>query len=108
MAGVAGGVDPGVTVEIDVRNTGSRAGSDVVQLYVEPPAGDDARPLRTLAAFARIDLDAGEQGRVSMTLDRRAFASWLDGAWTVTPGDYVIHAGHSSRDLARAGTITVE
>ena len=86
----------------------SRAGSEVVQLYVEPPAGDDARPLRTLAGFARIDLDAGEQGTVAMTLGRRAFASWLDGAWTVTPGEYVIHAGRSSRDLARAGAITVD
>ena len=108
MASVGGGVEHGVDVTIDVRNTGSRAGSDVVQLYVEPPAGDDARPLRTLAGFARVDLEPGEQGTVSMTLGRRAFASWLDGAWTVTPGEYVVHAGHSSRDLARAGTITVD
>lgn len=108
MASVAGGAELGVTVEIDVRNTGSRAGSHVVQLYVEPPEGDDARPLRTLAAFARVDLDAGAQGHVSLTLDRRAFASWLDGAWTVVPGDYIVHAGHSSRDLARAGTVTVD
>jgi beta-glucosidase len=105
---VAGGPDVGVTVEIDVRNTGGRAGSDVVQLYVEPPAGDEARPLRTLAGFTRVDLAPGEQGTVTMTLGHRAFASWLDGAWTVAPGEYVIHAGHSSRDLARAGTITVD
>jgi beta-glucosidase len=107
MAVVAGSVDDGVTVEISVRNTGSRAGSDVVQVYVEPPAGDGARPLRTLAGFARIDLEPGEQGTVFMTLGHRAFASWLDGAWTVRPGDYVVHAGHSSRDLAPAGTVTV-
>ena len=102
-ATVSGGVEHGVDVAIEVRNTGTRRGSEVVQLYVEPPAGDDARPLRTLAGFARIDLAAGEQGTVAITLGRRAFASWLDGAWTVTPGEYVIHAGRSSRDLARAG-----
>jgi beta-glucosidase len=108
VASVGGGVEHGVEVTVDVRNTGSRRGSEVVQLYVEPPAGDAARPLRTLAGFARIDLDPGEQGTVAVTLGRRAFASWLDGAWTVAPGEYVIHAGRSSRDLARAGAITVE
>ena len=67
-----------------------------------PPATTPV-PVRTLAGFARIDLAAGEQGTVAITLGRRAFVSWLDGAWTVTPGEYVIHAGRSSRDLARAG-----
>jgi beta-glucosidase len=108
MASVAGGVEPGVDIDVEVRNTGSRPGSEVVQVYVEPPAGDAARPLRTLAGFARVELAAGEQGTASIRLGRRAFASWLGGAWTVTPGEYVLHAGRSSRDLARAGTITVE
>jgi beta-glucosidase len=105
-AAVSGGVDEGVTVEVDVRNTGDRRGSEVVQVYVEPPAGDPARPLRHLAGFARIELNPGERGTVSIELGRRAFASWLDGGWTVTPGEYVIHVGRSSRDLARAGSVT--
>ena len=53
---VAGGVEHGVTVDVDVTNTGDRPGGEVVQVYVEPPPGDDARPLRHLAGFARIDL----------------------------------------------------
>ena len=68
-AGIAGGVEHGVTVDVDVTNTGDRAGSEVVQVYVAPPPGDDARPLRHLAGFGRVDLDAGEQGRV--TVDAR-------------------------------------
>ena len=72
-ATVSGGVEHGVDIAIEVRNTGTRPGSEVVQLYVEPPAGDDTRPLRTLAGFARIDLAAGEQGTVAVTLGRRAF-----------------------------------
>jgi beta-glucosidase len=107
-ATVAGGIAHGVTVDIEVTNTGSRAGSEVVQLYVEPPVGDDARPVRTLAGFGRVDLAPGEQGTVSITLGQRAFASWLDSAWTVPPGEYVIHAGRSSRDLPRAGAVTVD
>jgi beta-glucosidase len=107
-ATVAGGLEHGVTVDIEVHNTGDRAGSEVVQLYVEPPAGDPARPLRHLGGFARIELDPGARGTASITLERRAFASWIDGAWAVTPGEYVLHAGRSSRDLARAGSITVD
>ena len=102
-AAVSGDVEAGVSVEVTLRNTGSRAGGEVVQVYVEPPPGDLARPLRHLAGFARADLAAGEEATVTVRLDRRAFASWLDGGWVVPPGEYVIHAGRSSRDLQRVG-----
>jgi beta-glucosidase len=104
-AAVTGRIDSGVTVEVALRNTGSRAGGEVVQVYVEPPPGDPARPLRHLAGFARADLPAGEEGTVTVTLERRAFASWLDGGWVVPPGDHTIHVGTSSRDLRRAGVV---
>ena len=107
-ATVAGGIEHGVTVDVDVTNTGDRRGSDVVQVYVEPPAGDPARPLRHLAAFGRVELDAGESGTVGVTLDRRAFASWIDGEWVVPPGEHTIHVGRSSADLARAGSMTAD
>jgi beta-glucosidase len=105
IATVSGGVEVGVTVEVALRNTGTRAGGEVVQVYVEPPAGDPARPLRHLAGFARADLAAGEEGSVAVTLERRAFASWLDGEWVVPPGEHVIHVGTSSRDLHRGGVL---
>ena len=105
-AAVAGGIEHGVTVDVDVTNNGERAGTEVVQIYVEPPRGDPARPLRHLAGFGRIELDPGEQGTVRVTLDRRAFASWIDGEWVVQAGEYTIHAGRSSADVARAGAVT--
>ena len=71
-----------------------------MQVYVEPPAGDAARPLRHLAGFARVDARApASEATGHVELDRRAFASWLDGDWVVPPGDYMIHVGRSSRDL---------
>jgi len=103
--GVTGSVD-GATVTVDVANTGDRPGGAVVQVYVEPPPGDPDRPLRHLAGFARADLAAGEQRTVTVEVGGRAFASWLDGAWTVQPGDYAILVGRSSRDLTPAGTVT--
>jgi len=89
-----------------VTNTGDREGGEVVQVYVAPPPGDAARPPRHLGGFGRIDLAPGEQGRVTVELDRRAFASWLDGSWVVQPGDYTILVGRSSRDLQPSGSIT--
>jgi beta-glucosidase len=104
-ARVEGTIDDGVTVSVDVTNTGGRAGSEVVQVYVEPPPGDPARPLRHLAAFRRVDLDAGASVTVTVELDRRSFSAWLNSQWTVPPGEYTIHVGRSSRDLEAVGTV---
>ncbi len=84
-AALAGGAEHGVTVDVDVTNTGDRDGAEVVQVYVEPPAGDAARPLRHLAGFRRVELVSGAKQRVTIELPRRAFASWIDGEWVVTP-----------------------
>jgi beta-glucosidase len=89
---------------VEVTNTGARRGREVVQVYVEPPAGDPARPVRHLAGFERVELDAGASTTVEVVLPPRAFAVW-DGGWTVPAGDYDVLVGRSSRDLARAGTV---
>jgi len=96
MEGSAGA---GATLHVMVKNTGPRAGGEVVQVYVEPPEGDADRPVRQLAGFQRVDLAAGGEQQVSVELDQRAFASWLDGAWTVQPGEYTVFVGRSSQDL---------
>ena len=57
-----------LTVEVDVTNTSDRAGSEVVQLYVEPPPSELVRPPRELRAFAKVTLGAGRDD------DRRARA----------------------------------
>jgi beta-glucosidase len=102
--GLAGTTVDGAEVTVEVTNTGHRRGSEVVQVYVGPPPGDPARPLRHLAGFGRVDLEPGASAVVEIELDRRAFTVW-DGQWTVPPGDYEILVGRSSRDLTTAGTI---
>ncbi|MGI9053989.1 MAG: beta-glucosidase H [Ilumatobacteraceae bacterium] len=96
MEGSAGS---GATLQVTVKNTGSRAGGEVVQVYVEPPEGDADRPMRQLAGFRRVDLAAAGEERVTIELDPHAFASWIDGAWTVQPGEYTVHVGRSSQHL---------
>jgi len=72
------GVD--LTVEVDVTNTGSRRGAEVVQLYVEPPPGPLFRPRKELKGFAKAWADPGETVSLCITLDQRSFACWDPGS----------------------------
>ncbi len=98
-----------VTVELTLRNGGSRAGKEVVQLYVAPTipiAGEAGRQLR---AFAKIALPPARSRRVTLTLDPRAF-SYYDvaaGKWQVRPGTYKLLVGASSEDVRLTGSIIV-
>jgi beta-glucosidase len=92
-----------VQVSLDVKNTGTRAGADVVQFYVRPPVSPVERAVRELKGFRKISLDPGETATVEVTLGYRAFAYYDEGAkaWTVSPGTYQVLAGSSSRDLGQ-------
>lgn len=114
---------PLVTVRARVTNVGDRAGTQIVQVYVAPPAlskttRDDAnesasdsvnRPIRELRAYARVNLQPGESTVVNMELDARAFAYWstLYGSWHVSLGMYRIEVGVSSRDIIDAVDVTL-
>jgi beta-glucosidase len=89
------------TSSITVRNSGARAGREVVQLYLEEPGNDPARPIRVLAAFATVSADAGEQVTARLTVPARMFARFDESArdWVTYPGIYTVHVGRSSRDL---------
>ena len=86
-------------VEVTVTNTGDRAGSEVVQVYVTDVDSIVDRPRQELKGFEKVRLEAGESTRVRIALDERAFAFWLDDAWVVEPGAFRISVGASSRDL---------
>jgi beta-glucosidase len=94
---------PGRDLELRVviRNTGSRFGREVVQAYLAGPAGDPARPVRTLAAFAIGEAAPGESAEVRLTIPARAFARWDEqvGGWVWPPGPFTVQVGRSSRDL---------
>ncbi len=96
---IATGEDLHVVVRI--HNTGSRAGREVVQLYLEGPDADRSRPLRTLAAFASVHAGAGESVEARLQLHARSFMGYDESAheWVLRPGEYTIRAGRSSRDL---------
>lgn len=94
-----------INVSLTVKNTGSRRGSEVVQLYVADRKASVPRPEKELKGFAKVDLAPGSSKEVHLTLDPRAFAFFdtASGNWTVEPGEFEILAGASSRDIrARA------
>jgi beta-glucosidase len=66
--------DRRITVSFDVTNTGHRAGSEVAEVYVGESHPSIPRPVKELKGFAKVQLNAGETRRVSLTLDSRAFA----------------------------------
>ncbi len=91
----------GVTVTARVRNTGSRAGAEVAQLYLGFPDGA-GEPLRQLKGFSKVTLAPGQAKTVTFTLDARALSTWDPDrhSWTRVPGTYQIDVGASSRDLS--------
>ena len=101
--------DDGLEVAVTVRNTGSRAGREVVQLYLEGPADDLSRPIRVLAGFASVTAEPGEVATAQLTVPARAFARFDERSreWTSHRGTYAMRAGRSSRDLRLAGHVVL-
>jgi beta-glucosidase len=94
-----------IRVRFTVRNTGSRAGHEVVQLYIRDVLGQVARPMQELKAFQRIHLRPGESRRVTLTLDTSTAFSFIDaeGRRMVADGAIRIMVGASSRDIRLRG-----
>ncbi len=86
-------------VSVDVTNTGTRAGDEVVQLYIRDVISSVTRPVKELKGFQRITLKPGEQKTVTfeITADSLAFYD-IDMKWTVEPGEFKLMVGSSSRD----------
>jgi beta-glucosidase len=91
-----------------VRNTGTRAGDEVVQLYIHDELASVARPVMALAGFARVHLAAGEEREVRFTLPPERLRL-LDqaGRWVVEPGDFRVMIGASSKDIRLRGMLAV-
>ena len=96
-----------VTALVDVANTGSRTGDDVVQLYIHDPVASISQPVRRLRGFQRVTLKPGEKQTVSFTLDKSDFGFYNNqGQFVVEPGDIDVYAGDSSTaDLKRSFTV---
>jgi beta-glucosidase len=103
----ASGLAGGAIIGSAVKNTGARAGAEVVQLYVGMPA-KTGEPPKQLKSYQKVLLQPGERKTVTLKLDRRAFSYWAGaGGWTVAKGCYTLMLGDSSRSIAAQKTVSV-
>jgi len=97
-----------VKASVDVTNTGSRAGDEVVQLYIHDPVASISQPVRRLRAFERVTLAPGATKTVSFTLDRSDVGFYDNmGRFVVEPGQIDVYVGDSSKaTLTKSFTVT--
>lgn len=100
----------GVTVSVDVTNTGAVAGKEIVQIYVHDRQASLVRPLKELKGFAKVDLQPGETKTVDIALDFRAFAFWHPGhkRWVTEDGEFDLLIGASSADIRERVTVKLQ
>ncbi len=95
------GPDGTITVSVPVKNTGSRAGAEIVQLYVSDLKSSLPRPVKELKGFRKITLQPGQEQMVSFTIDRKALSFYDDTKqdWVAEPGTFEVLVGASACDI---------
>ena len=102
----------GFQVSFDLKNTGSHAGAEVVQVYLGLPAGTGESPKR-LVGWKKVLLQPGAQQPVTVTVDATSsshplsYWSTTSNGWVIAPGDYTVYVGNSSNNVSSAGTLHV-
>ena len=96
-------------VSLTVTNTGSVAGTEIVQLYIAKKNGELFRPAKELKGFARVTLAPGEKQRITIMLDDKAFRFWNVKAnrWEIEGGEYELLVGASVEDIRLCEKISV-
>lgn len=96
-----------VKVTVDVKNTGNRAGKEVVQLYVSDKNGTAGRPVKELKGFVKIALDPGETKTAEFLLNARDLSFYHEGlgGWYAPAGTYEVLIGHASDEIVLRGDL---
>lgn len=96
-------------VSLTVTNTGSVAGTEIVQLYIAKKNSELFRPAKELKGFARVTLAPGEKQRITIMLDDKAFRFWnvKTNRWEIEGGEYELLVGASVEDIRLCGKISV-
>ena len=96
-------------VTLTVTNTGTRAGMEIVQLYVAKPDAKIFRPAQELKGFAKVPLRPGESRTVVIPLDDKAFRYWntQTNRWEIEGGQYELRVGASSADIRLTAAVDI-
>ncbi|MDX9812076.1 MAG: glycoside hydrolase family 3 C-terminal domain-containing protein [Bacteroidales bacterium] len=103
------GIDEVINLSLKIKNTGSVAGAETVQVYVSDMNPGMEKADRELKAFRKITIPAGKTVRADISINVNDLACWDEktNGWVIEPGDYLISAGSSSRDLRSSVNVTV-
>ena len=103
------GSDGTVKIHVDVKNTGDRAGEEVVQLYVHNNDQSAVQPREQLQGFERVSLNPGESKTVDFTLPIEQLSFWDTGkhAYVIHPGTFDVMVGSASDDIRQKGSFEV-
>ena len=95
---------------VKIRNTGTRAGTEVVQLYIHDGHSKIDRPVHELKGFQRVELKPGEEKLIRFPIDRAALEYWSPEKkdWVAEPGTFEVQVGASSRDIRLKGTLELK
>ena len=98
--------DDPIGISVDITNTGSREGKEVVQLYLRDVESSLVRPVKELKGFAKVSLKPGETRTVSFSLRKRDFSFYDPDqpGWVAEPGEFSVLVGSSSRDIRATGS----
>ena len=101
--------DGTVSATVTVKNTGNRAGAEVIQLYVSDQSGNVDMPVKELRGFQKVALQPGESRDITITIGGRAFQYWNEatGGWTTSLGKRTMLVGTASDNLPLKATFTV-
>ena len=101
-------VDDTISFTVNVKNTGTREGQEVVQLYISDKKSSLPRPIKELKGFQKVKLAPGEEKVVTLTIDKKALSFFDDAKheWVAEPGKFEAIIGSSSRDIK--GTVPFE
>lgn len=97
-------------VSVNIKNSGSIAGKETVQLYIEDLESSLQKPKKELKEFAKVELQQGETKQLKFKLDHPAFSFYdiESGKWKMESGEFRIHVGSSSRDIRLTKNILIK
>lgn len=100
----------GTKVSFTVKNVGEVKGKETAQVYVSKPESKIFRAPKELKGFVKVELEPGEEKKVTVELDERVFSFWntQHGDWCVESGEYIISVGASSRDIRLVETVKMK
>jgi beta-glucosidase len=89
-----------LVVKTTVKNTGTRKGAEVVQVYIGSAGAEEHRPVKLLKGFKRVEIEPGGTREVAISIEKNDLRFYSNGKWILDPA-YIVYVGNSSMDAEK-------